>query len=54
MKNKRNKDYKNYKKQPQRVRGGLFRSEHGETSVAIFMNSGYTFETAEEARDRFA
>ena len=54
MNNKINKDYKNYRKQTQRVRGGLFRSEHGETSEAIFMNSGYTFQTAEEARDRFA
>ena len=54
MKNKINKDYKNYKKQTQRVRGGLSRSEHGETSEAVFMNSGYTFKTAEEARDRFA
>jgi len=54
MKNKRNKDYKNYKKQTQRVRGGLFRSEHGETSEAIFMNSGYVFNSAEEAKARFA
>ena len=54
MKNKINKDYKTYRKQTQRVRGGLFRSEHGETSEAVFMNSGYTFKTAEEARDRFA
>ena len=50
----KNKNYKNYRKQTQRVRGGMFRSEHGETSEAIFMNSGYTFQTAEEARDRFA
>ena len=54
MKNKINKDYKNYKKQTQRVRGGLFRSEHGETSEAIFMNSGYVFNSAEEAKARFA
>ena len=54
MKNKINKDYKNYKKQTQRVRGGLFRSEHGETSEAIFMNSGYVFNSAEEAKARFS
>ena len=54
MKNKINKDYKNYRKQTQRVRGGLFRSEHGETSEAIFMNSGYVFNNAEEAKARFA
>lgn len=50
----KNKYYKNYKKQTKIVRGGLFRSEHGETSEAMFMNSGYTFKNAEEARDRFA
>ena len=54
MKNRINKDFKNYKKQTQRVRGGLFRSEHGETSEAIFMNSGYVFKSAEEAKARFA
>jgi len=54
MKNKINKDYTNYKKQTQRVRGGLFRSNHGETSEAIFMNSGYVFNSAEEAKARFA
>jgi O-succinylhomoserine sulfhydrylase len=50
----KNKNYKNYRKQTKIVRGGLFRSEHGETSEAMFMNSGYTFNNAEEARDRFA
>ena len=54
MKNMKNKNYNNYRKQTQRVRGGLFRSEHGETSEALYMNSGYTFNNAEEARDRFA
>ena len=50
----KNKNYNNYRKQTQRVRGGLFRSEHGETSEALYMNSGYTFNNAEEARDKFA
>ena len=54
MKNIINKNYKNYKKQTQRVRGGLMRSKHGETSEAIFMNSGYVFNSAEEAKARFA
>ena len=36
------------------VRGGLYRSSHGETSEAIFMNSGYVFENAEQAEARFA
>ena len=48
------KDYKNYRKQTQRVRGGLVRSEFGETSEAIFMNSGYVFNSAEEAKARFS
>ena len=48
------KNYQDYRKQTQRVRGGLVRSEFGETSEAIFMNSGYVFNTAEEAKARFA
>ena len=39
---------KKYKKQTQRVRGGLLRSNHGETSEAIYMNSGYVYKSAEE------
>jgi len=48
------KSYKNYRKQTKLVRGGLVRSEFGETSEAIFMNSGYVFSTAEDAKARFA
>jgi len=48
------KDLKKYRKQTQRVRGGQIRSLFGETSEPIFMNSGYVFETAEDARDKFA
>ncbi len=54
MTDKKNINYKNYKKQTQLVRGGLSRSQHGETSEAIFMNSGYVFNSAEEAKARFA
>ena len=54
MTDKKNKNYKNYRKQTQMVRGGLWRSQHGETSEAIFMNSGYVFDSAEEAKARFA
>ena len=43
-----------YRKQTQRVRGGQVRSPFGETSEPIYMNSGYVFNTAEEARDKFA
>ncbi len=52
--NHNKKNYQNYRKQTQRVRGGLVRSQFGETSEAIFMNSGYVFESAEEAQARFA
>ena len=48
------KKYKKYRNQTKLVRGGLFRSSHGETSEAIFMNSGFVFNSAEEAKARFA
>ena len=35
------------------VRGGTARSQHGETSEAIFMNSGYVYESAEAAEAAF-
>lgn len=38
----------------QAVRGGTWRSEHGETSEAIFMSSGYTYDDAETVAARFA
>ncbi len=37
----------------QMVRGGTARSEYGETSEAIFMTSGYAYDSAEEAAARF-
>ncbi len=36
------------------VRAGTWRSEMGETSEAIFVNSGYTYDSAAEAAARFA
>jgi len=36
------------------VRGGLRRTNYSETSEAIFMNSGYVYESAEEASGAFA
>ncbi len=36
------------------VRGGLSRSEHGETSEALYLNSGFVYEDAETAAARFA
>lgn len=38
----------------QAVRGGTWRSEHGETSEALFLTSGYTYDTAEDVAARFA
>ncbi len=38
----------------QAVRGGTWRSEHGETSEALFLTSGYTFDNAETVAARFA
>lgn len=38
----------------QAVRGGTWRSEHGETSEAIFMSSGFTYDDAETVAARFA
>ena len=36
------------------VRAGLARSGFGETSEALYLNSGFTYSTAEEAHDSFA
>jgi O-succinylhomoserine sulfhydrylase len=38
----------------QAVRGGTWRSEHGETSEAIFLTSGYTYDDAQTVAARFA
>ncbi len=38
----------------QLVHGGTLRSQFGETSEAIFLNSGYVYESAEQAEARFS
>jgi O-succinylhomoserine sulfhydrylase len=38
----------------QAVRGGTWRSEHGETSEALFVTSGYTYDNAATVAARFA
>jgi cystathionine gamma-synthase/O-succinylhomoserine sulfhydrylase len=38
----------------QAVRAGTWRSEHGETSEALFLTSGYTYDSAAEVAARFA
>jgi O-succinylhomoserine sulfhydrylase len=35
------------------VHGGTLRSQFGETSEAIFLNSGYVYTSAEQAEARF-
>ena len=38
----------------QAVRGGTWRSEHGETSEALFLTSGYSYDNAESVAARFS
>lgn len=51
MKNKENQQ--NWKTNTKLVRGGTMRSNFGETSEAIFLNSGFCYESAEVAESRF-
>ncbi len=44
---------RNWRPATQMVRGGTMRTEVGETSEALFLNSGYTYDNAEEAAARF-
>ena len=44
----------NWRAATQAVRGGTWRSEHGETSEALFLTSGYTYDDAQTVADRFA
>ena len=43
---------KNWHPATQAVRGGTWRSEHGETSEALFLTSGYSYDNAEEVAAR--
>lgn len=45
---------RNWRPATQAVRGGTARSEWGETSEALFLTSGYTYDRAEDAAARFA
>ncbi len=45
--------HKNWRPQTKLVRGGLTRSDHGETSEAIYVNSGFVYSDAEAAEARF-
>ena len=46
-------DPKSWKLATKLVRGGTMRSNFGETSEAIFMNSGFCYDSAETAESRF-
>jgi O-succinylhomoserine sulfhydrylase len=50
---KKKSDEKNWKLDTKLVRGGMLRSNFGETSEAIFMNSGFCYDSAETAESRF-
>ncbi|AKH42208.1 cystathionine gamma-synthase/O-succinylhomoserine sulfhydrylase [Altererythrobacter atlanticus] len=43
-----------WRPQTRAVRGGTWRSEQGETSEALFLNSGYSYDDAQTPADRFA
>ncbi|BDI61511.1 trans-sulfuration enzyme family protein [Qipengyuania nanhaisediminis] len=45
---------RNWRPATRAVRGGTQRSEHGETSEALFLTSGYSYDDAQTVADRFA
>lgn len=49
----KNLDFSKLKLETQMVRGGTIRSDFGETSEAIFLNSGFAYNSAETAEKRF-
>ncbi len=52
-KNERNESHKSWSPATQLVHEGTLRSQFGETSEAVFLNSGYVYESAEQAEARF-
>jgi O-succinylhomoserine sulfhydrylase len=53
MANRKQTGARTWRAQTRLVRGGTKRSGHGETSEAIFLTSGFVYESAEEAEARF-
>src|SRR5690349_3935125 len=47
------KDVKNRSAATQLVHGGTVRSQHGETSEALYLNSGFVYPTSAAAERRF-
>jgi len=52
--NKKTSDPKAWGDATKLVRGGLHRTHHGETSEALFLNSGFVYDQPETAERRFA
>lgn len=50
---KKKENQQNWKQSTKLVRGGTLRSNFGETSEAIFLNSGFCYDSAETAESRF-
>ena len=53
MSNRRKGGERSLRPQTRLVRGGTKRSSHGETSEAIFLTSGFVYDSAQEAEARF-
>jgi O-succinylhomoserine sulfhydrylase len=51
--NNKNLDFSQYHYDTQLIRSGSFRTNFGETSEAIFLNSGFCYDSAEIAESRF-
>ena len=47
------KNEEHWKRQTKAVRGGQTRTDFGETSEALFLTSGYVYDNADQAEDRF-
>jgi O-succinylhomoserine sulfhydrylase len=54
MKRKNTANPKNWQLATRLVRGGRLQSPYGETSEALFLNSSYSYESAEQGEARFA
>jgi len=50
---KKKQNLKDWKLATKMVRGGRLQSQYGETSEALFLNSSYSYESAEEGEARF-
>jgi O-succinylhomoserine sulfhydrylase len=53
MGDSKNDKERGWRPQTRLVRGGTLRSPHGETSEALYLTSGFVYESAEEAEQRF-